>query len=257
MVITIDDEPFAGSSLFPSSVDRAQKIIDILTRLNVPPVGIFVVGQHIKNIGDESVKLYGNSKRAVISNHTYSHRGLKSSGADAYIRDIKKLDEVIKDMPGFHPFFRYPYLDMGTKQSYATVEGALHSMGYSTIPVTITNDDYRLNFWLQGQLSKKRKVDYNKLRDIYLKHMMGSVHRAEAVYDNDSGAHVLLMHANDTTALYLGDLIGQMRKEGWEIVSVVDEKQYVKPRNSFGGGVKDGHTQTVGWLQSSLQGAID
>ncbi len=257
VVITIDDEPFGGSSLFPSATSRAQKILETLTQLEVPTVGIFVVGQHMKNIGDDSVKLYGNSKRAVISNHTYGHLSLNRVGSEAYISDIKKLDAIIRGMPGFQPFFRYPYLAMGTGKSYGAVEGALHSMGYTSVPVTIDNKDYYVNSLLQSFLSKKRKVNYDKLRDVYIKHMMGCVHYAEAVHDNQSGAHVLLMHANDVTALYLGDLIHQLRKEGWEIVSILDERQYVKRKNAMDSGIKDTHTQNVGWVKTSLQAVID
>jgi peptidoglycan-N-acetylglucosamine deacetylase len=230
IIITIDDEPLPGSTLFKNPLLRAQKIIYTLNEFDVPPIGIFVVGQHLRGMGDASVRMYGESGRAIIGNHTEKHRGLSRTRSEVYIKDIQSTDALISKLPGFMPIFRYPYLDGGSVAKRALVEKSLAEMNYTSIPVTVDNKDYYLNALLRTSLNRQESVDFEKLKDLYVDHMMKCARYADALYDPESGSHVLLMHANDLTALYLGDLIKALRSEGWTIVSIKDHKTYAKLR---------------------------
>jgi len=77
----------------------------------------------------------------------------------------------------------------------------------------------------QAALREKKKIDYGKLRQIYLDHLWKSV----AFYDQmarqvigRSPKHVLLLHENDLAALYVDDLAQLLRDKGWKIISPVE-----------------------------------
>jgi hypothetical protein len=59
--------------------------------------------------------------------------------------------------------------------------------------------------------------------------MMDCITKSKMEYSSGPGNYVFLLHDNDLTALFLGDLIDTVRAEGWEIISLPDEKgQYMK-----------------------------
>lgn len=78
---------------------------------------------------------------------------------------------------------------------------------------------------LQKALHAGKRIDYEKLRTVYLKVMLECVDYFDGLFASrgkQSINHVLLMHSNDLTALYIGDLVQALRDRGWTIISIHD-----------------------------------
>jgi peptidoglycan-N-acetylglucosamine deacetylase len=216
IILTIDDTPLPGTKLFKSPSDRAKAIIETLAEKKAYAT-VFVVGDHLREFTSNCLEVYDTSSRIVIGNHTQHHSSLSKVGAGPFIKEILETDLQINRYKRFKPFFRYPYLDIGTAQKRAQI---LTKTQYATVPVTIPDYDYEINKLVRKALYKKKAINFDKLRRFYLSHMMENVNTLASNFIDESGAHVLLMHDNDLTALYLGDLIDALRSEGWEIISI-------------------------------------
>jgi peptidoglycan-N-acetylglucosamine deacetylase len=86
----------------------------------------------------------------------------------------------------------------------------------------VDNYDWEMNRLLQKAIQTGKKVDYDKLRQLYLDVLLACIE----FYDNmavnllgRSPKHVLLLHENDINALFIGDLVRELRKLGWQIIS--------------------------------------
>lgn len=203
---------------------RALSIIEKLKAAEAPPIGVFAIGKHITDFGSEQLKLYGLAGHAVC-NHTYSHYSLKNCSVDAYIKDIQKAELQLKDLPGYARLFRYPYLDEGYPAQSQKMRAALIDMGYTHANITINNCDYYMGHLLQKGLQSGRHIDFDKLRKIYIQVMVECVEYFEGwftLHGKTHMNHVLLMHSNDLTALYIGDLVTELRNRGWTLISVHD-----------------------------------
>jgi peptidoglycan/xylan/chitin deacetylase (PgdA/CDA1 family) len=223
IAITIDDAPSPSTPLFTGQ-QRALSIIDHLRKVEAPPVGVFAIGGHVVAFGAEQLRLFGLAGHAVC-NHTYSHRSLKSCSADEYVRDIQKAEALLKELPGYAPLFRHPYLDEGRPVQAQKVNSALKNLGYTNARITINNCDYYMSHILQKALHAGKRIDYEKLRTVYLQVMLECVDYFDGwstLQGKESMNHVLLMHSNDLTALYIGDLIQALRDRGWTVISIHD-----------------------------------
>lgn len=223
IAITIDDAPSPPTALF-TGLQRATSIIEQLKKVDAPAIGVFAIGQHAIAFGDDQLKAFGAAGHA-IGNHTFSHRGLKSSSVTAYIADIQKAEHLLRPLHGYRQMFRYPYLDEGYPSQFQAVRDALKKMGYTLAHITVNNCDYYMSGLLQSALNQRKRVDYDKLRKVYLQSMLECVDFFEGLYALKGQTeinHVLLMHSNDLTALYIGDLITALRDKGWTIISIHD-----------------------------------
>lgn len=220
IAISIDDVPSPSTPLF-TGMQRTLVIINHLKRVKAPPVGVFAIGKHVIDFGTAQMVEYGKAGH-VIGNHTFTHKALRGWTADAYVQDIVRADNLLKNMPGYAPMFRAPFLDEGYPQQTIQVNQALNKMGYIKAGVTVNNFDFYMENILQKALREGKFIDFNKLRKVYLQVMLECVE----FYDGLSRLqkkhpinHVLLMHSNDLTALYIGDLVKALRQKGWKIIS--------------------------------------
>jgi len=123
---------------------------------------------------------------------------------------------------------RFKVFDLGsvipflTKADRDAIRQALAERGYMNGYVTVDNYDRYLDRLWQTALREKKKIDYDKLRQIYLEHLWKSI----AFYDQmarqaigRSPKHVLLLHENDLAALYVDELVALLREKGWKIIS--------------------------------------
>jgi peptidoglycan/xylan/chitin deacetylase (PgdA/CDA1 family) len=230
IAITIDDAPSPPTPLFTGQ-QRAISIIENLKKVKSPPIGVFAIGHHVIAFGSEQLRSFGLAGHAIC-NHTYSHRSLKSCTTEAYIKDIKKAEELLKNLPGYAPLFRYPYLDEGYPSQSQKINAALKDMGYYNAKITINNCDYYMCHILQKALQSGKQIDFEKLRKVYLQVMLECVEFFDewfVLQGKQSMNHVLLMHSNDLTALYIGDLIGALRDKGWTIISIHEAYKPVPP----------------------------
>lgn len=230
IAISLDDAPMPGTVLH-AGIEKTTKILQALQEAQCPAVGIFATAAHAQ--GETNMKrlrMYGEAGH-VIANHSYTHLNLNKVTADAFIADIKKAHAVLSSLPNFKPFFRFPYLAEGkNKTQRQTVIDALQTMGYQEGYTTVNNHDYYLNKLLLKAVNSGKIVDYDKLKNLYLSILWDSIETNQKLaykVCNRKVKHVLLLHENDLAALFMGDLIAHIRKQGWKIISI--EEAYQDP----------------------------
>jgi hypothetical protein len=98
----------------------------------------------------------------------------------------------------------------------------LKNLGLSNGYITIDNYDWYLNGLLRKAKQEGKKVNHDNLRSVYLEHIWNSVQFYDSIARQTLGRsprHILLLHENDLTALFLSDLIRLLKEKGWKIIS--------------------------------------
>jgi peptidoglycan/xylan/chitin deacetylase (PgdA/CDA1 family) len=224
IALTFDDAPMGDGALF-SGKERTQKILTQLRELKVKQVAFFVVTSFIDESGKERLQQYADAGH-LLANHTHRHQWINVIGTGQYIKDIQHADSVLRLMKGFTPWFRYPFLDEGkTLSTRDSIRASLKALSLSNGYVTIDNYDWYINGLLRSGLQSGKLPDYEKLKAVYIEHIWNSIQFYDQIAKNVLGRsprHVLLLHENDLTALYIGDLIKYIQSKGWKIISPVE-----------------------------------
>lgn len=161
-----------------------------------------------------------------IGNHTWSHPNF--NGEDNTIavfeRELLRTDSVISKFPNFVKLFRFPYLKEGnTEEKIAGIRQVMATHDYHNGHVTIDASDWYVNQRLIRKIREmgEEAVDLAAFRKFYITHILERAQFYEALsmeINQRHIPHVLLLHHNLTSALFLGDLIQAFKTAGWEIV---------------------------------------
>lgn len=228
IAITIDDAPFPDS-VFYRGDDRIKIIVEKLSKLKIQQVMIFATGEHIKsNNGIERLKIYADNGH-LIANHSYDHFDFNRVTNKEYSDDILKNYELIKDLPTFSTFFRYPFLHEGNtieKRDY--IRYFLKKQNLMNGYVTVDSWDWYINRLMTDAKKEGKKINFENMKKLYVDHMWSAIMFYDKVaveYLGRSPKHTLLMHDKDTTALFIDDLVKHIRGKGWEIITPIEAYQ--------------------------------
>jgi peptidoglycan/xylan/chitin deacetylase (PgdA/CDA1 family) len=229
IAITLDDAPTRDASLF-TGAERGVKIIAALKKQNVTQVAFFVTTSNISPEGKSRLQNYVKAGH-LLGNHSHSHRWIHQMGVQSYCSDIAKADSILKTFAGYKNWFRFPFLDEGrTKTGRDSIRQFLKTLQLSNGYVTIDDYDWYLNQLLRQAIKEKKRIDYEALKATYIEHVWNSIQYYDRVAQNILGRspkHVLLLHENDLSALFIADLIDHIRTKGWKIIS--PEEAYTDP----------------------------
>ncbi len=220
--ISFDDAPMR-SMAFYSGGQRTIQLIKTLKEKNVDEVIFYVNPGKIKKPEDlKRLQLYHKAGH-LIGNHTFNHLSASKSSTKDFIDSVIKTDQFLKKNKLLSPYFRYPYLKRGeTIQKIRKLKKSISKLGYIDGYVTIDNYDWYMNHLFQKSLKKGIKLNLNNLKRFYVESLMKSVtfydELAQKVLKR-SPRHVLLLHENDISTLFIGDLIDELRTKGWKIIA--------------------------------------
>jgi peptidoglycan/xylan/chitin deacetylase (PgdA/CDA1 family) len=224
IAITFDDVPRPDSNLF-SGEERTQKLISTLKNFNVPDVFLFVTTNNITKKSEQRVKAYTDAG-FYLGNHSNSHFSADRVNVETYLSDITIAHDKLKNFDNIVPFYRYPYLQEGKDiKTRDHIRRHLRKMNYQNGYVTINNFDWYMDSLLQTALSKGKSVDYAALKNAYVATLWESILFYDDIAQKTLGRspkHVLLLHENDITALFIGDLIKHIRLQGWKVISPIE-----------------------------------
>src|SRR5690606_37017149 len=197
IAFTFDDAPTNDTPLF-THAERAAKIREHLAAHKVSSA-FFVITGSVTETNTPQLHAYVKAGH-VLANHSHSHLSPSRITAAHYIRDLKKADSVMKLLPGTVPWYRYPFLNEGpTREKRDSIRNTLSELGLSNGYVTVDNYDWFINGELIKAMRAGKKVDYDRLRKVYLDHVVNSI----LFYDSvgvavlgRSPRHVLLLHEN-------------------------------------------------------------
>lgn len=222
IAITIDDAPSLFSQQYRPEI-RDQLLIQQLKAANVDQVVFFVTGKFA-----DSPQALRRLQRYVeaghlIANHSYHHWDLRKKEATSYAQDILKAESVIKHLPNFKKWYRFPFLREGnTREKRDQLRQFLKDHGYINGYVTIDNWDFYIDRLLRDGLKQGRRFNKANLQKVYLEHIWNAVTFYEGIakaFIDHPVKHTLLLHDNDLTAMFIKPLVELLRDKGWTIIS--------------------------------------
>lgn len=221
IAITLDDAPRDNTAHFDGAT-RTAKLIETLKRADVAQIAFFCNSVRMDASGAARIKAYADAGH-LIANHSHTHADLHKVGVQSFLAEIDTADQVLRGVANFRPWFRFPYLHEGkTVEVRDTLRSELKKRGLLSAYVTVDTYDWHMDSMFQQALAAGKKVDLERLGTAYVDLLADSVEFYDSVAVKQLGRsprHVLLMHENDLAAMYLGDLVARLRKNGWTIIS--------------------------------------
>jgi peptidoglycan/xylan/chitin deacetylase (PgdA/CDA1 family) len=222
IALTFDDAPIRDGPLF-SGAERASRLIAALKEAGVEQAAFFVTTGHLRAPADEErIRAYAAAGH-LLANHSHGHRRLRRIGAEAYLADLDEASRALARFGPVRPWFRYPFLDEGhDAPTRDAVRAGLRERGLANAYVTVDTWDWALVDLVRKAKEAGKEIDLDSLRALYLETMLSAVDTYDSLARETLGrspAHVLLAHENDVQALFVGDLVRELRQRGWTIVS--------------------------------------
>lgn len=229
IALTFDDVPTPDTVLMTGN-ERTEKLIAALKSARVPDAMFYINANSINADTQKRILQYANAG-FHLANHTFSHRSANDISADDYLADVYRAHLLIENLPNFLAFHRFPFLHYGKDEaSVGYLRSELRQLGYQDGYVTIDNFDWYISSLITKAAAEKKIIYFDKARDFYVQTMMKSIEFYDALAIRTlkrSPRHVLLLHENDAAALFVDDLVVELRKQGWKIIS--PQKAYQDP----------------------------
>jgi peptidoglycan-N-acetylglucosamine deacetylase len=188
----------------------------------------FVAGKGVDNAKGKTLLYKWNEAGNVLANHTYSHLNYNNSQITCtrFVNDIFHCDSLLSGYTNYKKIFRYPYLKTGnTIAKRDSLRAFLQDQCYRQGWVTIDASDWYVNSRLIERLKADSRADITGFREFYINHILERARYYNTLsieLNHRQIRHVVLLHFNLTSALFLGDLIDRLKKEGWEIDNYTD-----------------------------------
>ena len=229
IAITFDDSPRAANAYFDGKT-RAKNLIGNLKSHNVKQVAFFSVSKQLNPEGVKRLQSYSDAGH-IIGNHSHSHPDFNKLSLEEYTKDFTIADNLLSQFKTFKKWFRYPYLREGDNiQKRDGMRISLKEKGYSNAYITLNNYDWYIETLFQQTIKDKKTFDFDAMRRFYVNVLMESIEYYDQMAINHLGRspkHVLLLHEMDISALFIGDLIDELRQKGWNIIT--PEEAYTDP----------------------------
>jgi peptidoglycan/xylan/chitin deacetylase (PgdA/CDA1 family) len=230
IAFSFDDVPRRPGA-FMTSEQRTQRLIAALRRSGVRQAAFFLTLGHLEEPygagGEARIAAYVRAGH-VIANHSWAHRGLSRIGATAYLADIDRASVWLAGRRAARPWFRYPYLDEGTRNGAEpnardAVRAGLAERRLLNGYVTIDSYDWYLDDLANRARAAGLPMDMAALRDLYVEIVLDAAEFADRLAVRTLGrrpVQVALMHETDLEAMFLPDAIAALRRRGWRVATM-------------------------------------
>lgn len=229
IAITLDD---FNISDFPTltGAARNQAILDALEKARIK-AGMFVMAKNVADEKNMTLLRMWNKQGHLIANHTYSHLHYPSVSFQEFTEDILRAETLLKRLPHFRKYFRFPYLKEGkTAEQRDMMRSFLREHGYRNGHVTIDASDWYVDGRLRERLKKDPRAEVAPYREYYLAHLWDRATYYDELAQKVLGRkikHTLLLHHNVLNGMFLGDVLEMFRAKGWKLINV--DEAYADP----------------------------
>jgi len=224
IAITFDDSPRHAKGYFDGNT-RSKKLIDELRSHHVKQVAFFSVSERLNKEGIERLNRYAKAGH-IIANHTHSHPNINQLTLENFSQDFLMAHNKLKSFDNYSKLFRFPYLREGdTRLKRDGMRQLLREHGYRNAYITLNNYDWYIEVLFQRAIKKGEEVDMGRMKAFYVDMIMESIEYYDQMAVTRLGRspkHVLLLHEMDISALFIGDLVDELRKRGWSIISPLE-----------------------------------
>jgi peptidoglycan/xylan/chitin deacetylase (PgdA/CDA1 family) len=219
---TLDDGPFF------QGVERTERLINTLSSAGVREAMFFVTTGNVAKSGDtgpQRIRAYAAAGHA-LGNHSHSHLWFWQTPTDEYIADLDRAIGNLQAYDKLRPYYRFPFLDEGRSlEKRDAFREALNERGLRNGYVTVDTYDWHLVNLARDATAAGIEIDLAKLRDLYVDVIVSSTEFYDAMAQKTLGRsphHVLLLHENDLSALFVGDLVAELQEHGFRIVPATE-----------------------------------
>lgn len=221
VAFSFDDAPTADTVVM-TGMERTERIIKAMREGGIQEAIVFSVSSRIDGRSVQRMHQYANAGH-IIANHSHTHPNLHRVGSEVFLADVETAHQVLSKLPGFQPWFRFPYLNEGsTVEQRDAVRAGLGELGYRDGYVTIDNFDFYIDRLIREAYETGREIDLAAVESLYVEMILGAAAHYDSIacqWLDRSPRHVLLLHENDAAALFLPALTSALRAEGWQFVS--------------------------------------
>lgn len=207
----------------PDAAKWNRQLLDALSDAKAKSIFFPAAGRIDNAEGLALVRAWGDAGN-VISNHTYTHPNLNAESISAkdFIADIERADALLRQMPGWSPKLRFPYLKEGaTAAERDAVRDWMRQRGYRPAPPSIDTSDWYYNQRYLDLLSKCTQCELTPIKQAYLDHLWDRAQYYDGLARKLLGRsprHVVLLHTNAINARFLPDIIEMFRSRGWRLI---------------------------------------
>ena len=251
IAFSFDDVP-RDPGAFMTVEQRTTRLIADLRTAGVRQAAFFINPGHLLEPygagGEARIARYVRAGH-VIGNHSFSHPGLSQVGADAFLADLDRAAAWLHGRRGYRPWFRYPYLDEGTRGGIPdmsvrdAVRAGLARRGLINAYITVDSYDWYLDSLASQARAAGQTLDMNALRDLYVRIVVETAEWQDRIARETlhrQPIQVVLMHETDLEALYFPDAVRALRAHGWQVATMdqayADPIAAVAPETRFLGG---------------------
>jgi len=226
IALTFDDVPRQAGAFFTPE-ERTRRLTAALRDTGVTQAAFFINTRRL----DEPDGAGGEGRIAayvaaghVIANHSHAHTRLSQTEAADYLADLDRTAAWLAGRPGYRPWFRFPYLDEGGRDTAKrdAVRAGLAARGLRNGYVAADGSDWHLEQLTVDAKRAGKAMDMAALRKLYLQSQMSGIAYHDALARRTLGRsppHVMLLHETDLAALFIADLVAELRKDGWTIIT--------------------------------------
>lgn len=220
---SFDDPQTASNSLLTwNSINDS--ILKALKENNLH-AALYVCGSRINSQEGKDLITEWDKEGHSIANHSYEHRnyGSKKMNFDNFKTDFLKNVPLISSYNNYTKLFRFPYLKEGnTREKIDSCRQFLINENYRNGYVSIDASDWFIDGVLNETLKVNPAADLEGFREFYIYHILERSHYYDSLATELTGRkikHVLLLHYNLLNALFLKDLIIELKKENFILIN--------------------------------------
>lgn len=222
IAFTFDDAPMPSSQVMTGQA-RTDLLLSNLKKAGVNDALFFITTKHLTDdTGKQRLAQYG-AQGFHIAHHSHAHLSANKMPVSDYLQDFELAHAALQSYEYYLPLHRFPFLHHGkSRQDQQQIRHALAAKGYQEGYVTIDNAEWYLNHLYQQAVEQGQAVDLTALKQLYIETLMAGIEYYDALALKTlkrSPKHVLLLHANDISAIYAGDLAAALTQAGWQIIS--------------------------------------
>lgn len=234
IAFTFDDAPMPSSQIM-SGQARTDLLLRELKNAGVKDALFFVTTKHITSESSKKRIEQIIASGFHIAHHSHAHESANKLSLKEYLLDFDQADAVLNNFDHYLKLHRFPFLHYGkTREDQQRLRKALETRGFKDGYVTVDNAEWYLNHLYQQAIENGQEVDLEALKQLYIETLVAGIEYYDALAVKTlkrSPKHVLLLHANDVSAMFAGDLARALIDKGWEIIS--PQQAYQDPIATF------------------------